>query len=229
MKKKLKDELDNRNTIEEYICSNCERRYSTFDALRLISMKDDSFHCEKCDGKLVAESDMLAAEEMGDADNNARRRRREKLKDMLLKIEVQLKPLMDQLARVKDLPALNSEVSKHGKLQMQKLVVLLTVILMLVIPPKLLKDNGMEGRQCHFLVRQRLKLLYQDAFVKAYYTALAERQREQEAATREMQNEEGHNMMPSIISNGVSAAPSDRHVGMKSKREDDGDDDIEWD
>ncbi|KAK1273942.1 hypothetical protein QJS04_geneDACA024170 [Acorus gramineus] len=98
---------------------------------------------------------MLAAEEMGDADNNARRRRREKLKDMLLKIE--------------------------------------------------------------------------DAFVKAYYTALAERQREQEAATREMQNEEGHNMMPSIISNGVSAAPSDRHVGMKSKREDDGDDDIEWD
>ncbi|KAK1297089.1 hypothetical protein QJS10_CPB15g00412 [Acorus calamus] len=43
-----------------------------------------------------------------------------------------------------------------------------------------------------------------------------------------MQNEEGHNMMPSIISNGVSAAPSDRRVGMKSKREDDGDDDIEW-
>ncbi|KAK1311924.1 hypothetical protein QJS10_CPA07g00642 [Acorus calamus] len=58
--------------------------------------------------------------------------------------------------------------------------------------------------------------------------ALAERQGEQEAATREMQNEEGHNMMPSIISNRVSAAPSDRRVGLKSKREDDGDDDIEW-
>ncbi|KAK1296547.1 hypothetical protein QJS10_CPB15g00437 [Acorus calamus] len=62
-------------------------RYSSFDVLRLLSTKDDSFHCEKCDGKLVAGSDKLAAEEMGDADNNARRRCREKLKDMLQKIE----------------------------------------------------------------------------------------------------------------------------------------------
>lgn len=28
MKKKLKDELDSRNTIQEYICPNCGRRYS---------------------------------------------------------------------------------------------------------------------------------------------------------------------------------------------------------
>ncbi|KAK1314143.1 hypothetical protein QJS10_CPA06g02182 [Acorus calamus] len=298
MKKKLKDELDNRNTIQEYICPNCERRYSAFDALRLISMKDDSFHCEKCDGELVAESDKLAAEEMGDADDNARRRRREKLKDMLQKIEVQLKPLMDQLSRVKDLPAPefgslqaweaanvkagrasngDSDVGDSSKtsqgqgyggtpmpfLGETKVEVALSGVevkeedskpsantSLKVIPPWMIKQ-GMKlteeqrGEAKHeSMMDNSLELTgpiddkkpevdddeknIQDAFVKAYYTALAERQREQEAATREMQNEDGHNMMPSVISNGVSAAPSDRRVGMKSKREDDGDDDIEW-
>lgn len=112
MKKKLKDELENRNTIQEYICPGCGRRYSAFDALRLISPNDENFHCENCNGELVAESDKLAAEEMGDGDDNARRRRREKLKDMLQKIEVQLKPLVDQLTRVKDLA-----VPEFGTLQ----------------------------------------------------------------------------------------------------------------
>lgn len=63
-------------------------RYNALDALRLISPNDEFFHCEKCNSELVAESDKLAAEEMGDGDDNARRRRREKLKDMLQKMEV---------------------------------------------------------------------------------------------------------------------------------------------
>ncbi|XP_020594985.1 transcription initiation factor IIE subunit alpha-like, partial [Phalaenopsis equestris] len=87
MKKKLKDELDSRNTIQQYICPNCGRRYSAFDALQLVSMTDEYFHCESCNGELIAESDKLAADEMGDGDDNARRRRREKLKDMLQKME----------------------------------------------------------------------------------------------------------------------------------------------
>lgn len=103
MKKKLKDELDSRNTIQQYICPNCGKRYSAFDALQLVSMIDEYFHCENCNGELIAESDKLAAEEMGDGDDNARRRRREKLRDMLQKMEEQLKPLITQLARVKDL------------------------------------------------------------------------------------------------------------------------------
>ncbi|XP_062146522.1 uncharacterized protein LOC133854364 [Alnus glutinosa] len=112
MKKKLKDELDNKNTVQEYICPNCGKRYTALDALRLVSMDDDYFHCESCNGELVAESDKLASQEGGDGDDNARRRRREKLKDMLQKMEVQLKPLMDQLSRVKDLP-----VPEFGSLQ----------------------------------------------------------------------------------------------------------------
>ncbi|KAG6528154.1 hypothetical protein ZIOFF_010303 [Zingiber officinale] len=112
MKKKIKDELDSRNTIQEYICPNCGRRYSAFDALQLVSLTDEYFHCENCNGELVAESDKLAAEEMGDGDDNARKRRREKLKDMLQKMEEQLKPLAVQIARVKDLP-----VPEFGSLQ----------------------------------------------------------------------------------------------------------------
>ncbi|XP_066385671.1 transcription initiation factor IIE subunit alpha-like [Miscanthus floridulus] len=105
MKKKLKDELDSRNTIQHYICPSCNKRYSAFDALQLVSYTDEYFHCETCNGELVAESDKLASEEMGDGDDNVRKRRREKLKDMQQRIEEQLKPLVAQLDRVKNLPA----------------------------------------------------------------------------------------------------------------------------
>ncbi|XP_073044000.1 uncharacterized protein [Primulina eburnea] len=104
MKKKLKDELESKNTVQEYICPNCSKRYTALDALRLITPYDEYFHCESCNGVLVAESDKLAAQESGDGDDNARRRRHEKLKDMLTNMEDQLKPLIDQLGRVKDLP-----------------------------------------------------------------------------------------------------------------------------
>ncbi|CAM6106125.1 unnamed protein product [Calypogeia fissa] len=106
-KKKIKDELEDRNTIQEYICpsATCGRRYSALDASRLINIYDGNFHCEVCDQELVAESDKLAAAELGDGDgeDNARRRRREKLKELYEKLEKQLKPLSDQLTRVKDL------------------------------------------------------------------------------------------------------------------------------
>ncbi|KAL1216534.1 hypothetical protein V5N11_030175 [Cardamine amara subsp. amara] len=112
IKKKLKDELEDNNTVQEYVCPNCQRKYNALDALRLISMEDDSFHCENCNGELVVECNKLTSEELVDGDDNARRRRREKLKDMLQKMEVQLKPLMDQINRVKDLP-----VPEFGSLQ----------------------------------------------------------------------------------------------------------------
>ncbi|WJX36652.1 hypothetical protein P8452_24508 [Trifolium repens] len=113
MKHKLKDELENKNSIREYICTNCGNRYNSLDVLGLLSSEDGDFLCERCNGTLV-ESDQLAAQEGGDGDGdeNARRRRREKLKDMLQKMEVQLEPLIDQLGRVKDLP-----IPEFGSLQ----------------------------------------------------------------------------------------------------------------
>ena len=63
-------------------------RYNALDALRFVSFEDEDFHCESCNGRLEVESDKIAAQERGDGDDNARRRRREKLKDMLQKMEV---------------------------------------------------------------------------------------------------------------------------------------------
>nr|AWW87405.1 GEEIIE1 protein [Tectona grandis] len=88
MKKKLKDELESKNTVQEYICPNCSKRYTALDALRLISPYDEYFHCESCNGVLVAESDKLAAQELGNGDDNASRGRHDKLKHMLTKMEV---------------------------------------------------------------------------------------------------------------------------------------------
>ncbi|CAN6238005.1 unnamed protein product [Urochloa humidicola] len=66
---------------------------------------DAYFHCESCDGELVAESDKLASDEMGDGIDNVRKRRHEKLKGILQRVDEQLKPLIVQLDRVKYLPA----------------------------------------------------------------------------------------------------------------------------
>ncbi|GBG71195.1 hypothetical protein CBR_g8498 [Chara braunii] len=93
-KRKIKDELEDRNVLQEYVCPNpsCARRYSALDALRLISLADELFHCEGCNAELVAESDKLAAAAAaeGGEDNadNARRKRRELLKEMLHKLEL---------------------------------------------------------------------------------------------------------------------------------------------
>ncbi|KAL6655210.1 hypothetical protein ACP70R_006036 [Stipagrostis hirtigluma subsp. patula] len=109
MEKKLKDELDGGSTIQHYICPGCNKRYSAFDALQLVSYTDECFHCEACDGELVAEGDGLASGGTGGGgggdDDGARKRRREKLQDMQRRMEEQLKPLVLQLERVKGLPA----------------------------------------------------------------------------------------------------------------------------
>ncbi|CAM8936256.1 unnamed protein product [Rhodiola kirilowii] len=111
MRKKLKDEVDKKNTVQEYICPNCSKRYSDFDAPRLISFVTGCFHCENCNHELVKEADKFAVPEVGEGDDTARRRH-EKLNGMLERMNVQLKPLMEQLNRVKDLG-----VPEFGNLQ----------------------------------------------------------------------------------------------------------------
>lgn len=296
MKKKLKDELDSRNTIQEYICPNCGRRFSAFDALQLWSQNDEYFHCENCNSELVAESDKLAAEEMGDGDDNARRRRREKLKDMLQKMEEQLKPLTLQLARVKDLPvpefgtlqawearanavarmngdsnANDSSKSSQGAgyggtpmpfLGETKVEVALAgaeakeestatdakSASMKVLPPWMIKQGMNLTKEQRGEVKMEQKIdeisqpvdekkpkaeaedekSIQDEYLKAYYAALVKRQEEQAAASSRMQQEDDSSASTSYLPNGISEAPSERQIGMKAKREDDDNDDIDW-
>ncbi|KAI4324632.1 hypothetical protein MLD38_030102 [Melastoma candidum] len=289
MKKKLKDELEDKNTVQEYVCPNCRRRYTALDALQLISMEDEYFHCESCNGELVAESDKLDSQDVGDGDDNARRRRREKLKDMLQKMEVQLKPLIDQLNRVKDLPipdfgnllAWEARASAAGRgmagdggandaLKSQgyggtpmpflgdtKVEVAFAGlegkdedvkpesanVSQKVLPPWMIKQ-GMtltkeqrgevkDGQKMDStstssqlsddkksIVEEDDKKTLQDEYVKAYYATLLEKQRE---AAKKQEELSAMN-----AANGVSNSPP-RHVGMKSKREDDeAAEDVDW-
>ncbi|XP_062119953.1 uncharacterized protein LOC133834375 [Humulus lupulus] len=294
MKKKLKDELEDKNTVQEYICPNCNRRYTALDALRLISMMDEYFHCEICDGELVAESDKLVAQEGGDGDDNARRRRREKLKDMLQKMEVQLKPLMEQLARVKDLPVpefgtllawelrasaaarangdangndpSKSSQSGYGGTPMPffgetKVEVAFSGpegngegikseadnTSLKVLPPWMIKQGmNLTKEQRGGEVKQETKMdggfstaetsddkksiienddkkIFQDEYVKAYYAALLEKQKELEAATKLQEELSNAQML-----NGESSTSTSRQVGMKSKRAKDEGEEVEW-
>ncbi|KAL3512293.1 hypothetical protein ACH5RR_025010 [Cinchona calisaya] len=295
MKKMLKDELDNKNTVQEYICPNCGKRYNALDAPQLVSMEDEYFHCEVCNGELVAESEKLTAQEMGDGDENARRRRRDKLEDMLKKQEAQLKPLTDQLNRVKDLPvpefgnlqawearanaaarAANGDLNGNDPSKSSlglgfggtpmpfvgetKVEVAFSGIEekgeniksesanapMKVLPPWMIKQGMNLTKEQRGEAKEEAKMdgssapsgsvdekksatesvdvkSIQDEYVKAYYAAILQRQREQEAANKEQE------LPSSSISNGAYNTSPQRQLGMKSKRDDqDEGDDVEW-
>lgn len=66
-----------------------------------------------------------------------------------------------------------------------------------------------------------LSYFWQDEYVKAYYEALFKRQREQEEAAKSLQE--------TSTTDGVDNTSTERHVGMKSKREEEDEgEDIEW-
>ncbi|KAL0873802.1 hypothetical protein Bca101_023507 [Brassica carinata] len=97
IKRKLEDELEDKYTLQKYGCPNCNRKYSALDALRLISMEDDAFHCERCNGVLVVEcNNKLSSKEVVDGVDNVKSRQRQRLQFA--------EALMDQINRVKDLP-----------------------------------------------------------------------------------------------------------------------------
>lgn len=66
--------------------------------------------------------------------------------------------------------------------------------------------------------------MLQDEYVKAYYAALLEKQKELEAATKQQEELSNAQML-----NGESSTSTSRQVGVKSKRADDeGEEDVEW-
>ncbi|WJX30668.1 hypothetical protein P8452_19180 [Trifolium repens] len=209
MKHKLKDELENKNTIREYLCTNCGNRYNSLDVLGLLSSEDGDFLCERCNGTLV-ESDQLAAQEGGDGDGdeNARRRRREKLKDMLQKMEVQLKPLIDQLGRVKDLP-----IPEFGSLQAWEAR---------ASAAGRAANGDNAGDSKSHLGYNGAPMPYsgdtKDEYIKAYYAALLKKQHELEEAAK---------TQDANAADDPSSSTSIREVGRKSKREED-DDGTKW-
>ncbi|GKD36161.1 transcription initiation factor IIE subunit alpha, partial [Tanacetum coccineum] len=274
MRKKLKDELDNKNTVQEYVCPKCGKRYNALDAVRLISFEDDAFHCESCNTELVAESDKLASQDIGDGDDNARRRRREKLRDLLQKLEVELKPLTDILHTVKDLEApdygtlqawelrasavaraSNSETnandsSRNGMSGTPMLFLGETKIEVAFsgaeekqiksesaplkkLPPWMIKEGMKLTNEQRGVVMQesntdrtssmddkkdeKMSIGQEEEYLKAYYEALLQQQRVQEATNITED--------PSIDNFPTDADPSN---SRKRQRDDDEENDVEW-
>lgn len=63
----------------------------------------------------------------------------------------------------------------------------------------------------------------QDEYVKAYYAAILKKQQELEEAAKGQQE-----LSSTEVTENVANTNSSRQVGMKAKREEDEDDDIEW-
>ncbi|KAG7621186.1 Transcription factor TFE/TFIIEalpha HTH domain [Arabidopsis suecica] len=289
LKKKFKDELEDRNTVQEYGCPNCKRKYNALDALRLISMEDDSFHCENCNGELVMECNKLISEEVVDRGDNARRRQREKVKVWLQDLEGELKPLMELINRVKDLPfpafepfpAWEARAAKaarengdfnpddpsrslggYGSTPMPFLGETKVEVnlgegnedvtstggdsSLKMLPPwmikqgmKLTEEQRGEMRQEANVDGEAAKLSddkksvlengddnkdLKDEYLKAYYAAIMEQQKL--AAKLNQQESAGESTTTDIES---ATTSSDRQVGMKSKREDEEEDeDVDW-
>uniref|UniRef100_A0A804PBY1 HTH TFE/IIEalpha-type domain-containing protein n=1 Tax=Zea mays TaxID=4577 RepID=A0A804PBY1_MAIZE len=252
MKKKLKDELDSRNTIQHYICPSCNKRYSAFDALQL---------------------------EMGDGDDNVRKRRREKLKDMQQRIEEQLKPLVAQLDRVKNLPAPEfgslqtwerahigafaigdpaaADSSRNSQGQygtpmpyLGQTKVEVDILSdgekegaesgkdgseLKVIPPWMIKDgmNLTKEQRGEKIESQKLEKseakddkkqdLKDDQSVQEEYIKAY-----YEALRKKQEEEEAKNRMQQEGKISVPDSQTERQVGKKYKRDDDDDEDIEW-
>eukprot|EP00899_Mesostigma_viride_P002271 jgi/Mesvir1/12044/Mv00330-RA.1 len=110
MRQRLVDDLDENNVCQEYICpkAGCGRRYTALDAPRLIDPRDLLFHCEECQHELELKQGEV---ELGDAVDGVatdaasalarQRQRKAVLKDLLRRMDIQLKPIMDQLERTK--------------------------------------------------------------------------------------------------------------------------------
>ncbi|KMZ74042.1 putative Transcription initiation factor iie, alpha subunit [Zostera marina] len=94
MIKKIEDELANKITIQDlkYICPNCNRNYSFLDASYLVSSSGQYFECELCKTELIKKWE-----------NENTRNKHQKLREMLQKIQIQLKPLLQQIDIMKDL------------------------------------------------------------------------------------------------------------------------------
>ncbi|CDP11797.1 unnamed protein product [Coffea canephora] len=104
IEKKLEGQLNNKNRIQEYKCSNpnCGKMYTALNAQELASLvlDDECFRCEFCNGEVV--------EDMADEEGGAYKNLFYNyilLKINYTKMELQLWPMIDQVNTVKDLPA----------------------------------------------------------------------------------------------------------------------------
>ncbi|KAL4430030.1 hypothetical protein ABPG77_004400 [Micractinium sp. CCAP 211/92] len=107
MRAVLRKHLGEGEDVQEYLCRRCGATYTSLDAVRLLDPMTGAFRCEECKAELEANVDAagLSGAGAGAAGPAASRQQLQAYaKRMMEKMEQQLRPILDQIERLKDVP-----------------------------------------------------------------------------------------------------------------------------
>ncbi|EFN56571.1 hypothetical protein CHLNCDRAFT_51546 [Chlorella variabilis] len=102
MREVLKKHMGHGEDVAEYLCRRCGATYTSLDAVRLLDHATGAFLCEECHAELDA--NIEAAGLGGSSGAASRQQLQQYAKRMLEKMETQLRPILDQLEKLKDVP-----------------------------------------------------------------------------------------------------------------------------
>ena len=108
----LKHQVEGADALQRYICPRCGAQYSSLDAMSLLDVATGAFLCEECQGELQEHIEGPAGAAAAGTSKGAnaastttsRRERQTYFKDLLARVEGQLKPMAEQLEKLKDVP-----------------------------------------------------------------------------------------------------------------------------
>lgn len=99
----LRKQVEGMEVLQQYICPRCGAQFSSLDAMALLDPMAGVFRCEHCQGELIEHVEGPGA--AGAAGVASRRERQAYFKDLLGRLEAQLKPIVEQLEKLRDVPA----------------------------------------------------------------------------------------------------------------------------
>lgn len=107
MRAVLRKHMGEGEDVQEYLCRRCGATYTSLDAIRLLDPMTGAFRCEECKAELEANVDAagLSGAGAGAAGPAASRQQLQAYANrMMEKMEQQLRPILDQIERLKDVP-----------------------------------------------------------------------------------------------------------------------------
>jgi len=98
----LKKQIEGADAVQQYICPRCGAKFSSLDAISLLDPITGIFRCEECNGELTEHIEGPSQGGSGPAGAASRRERQSYFKDLSNRVEIQLKPLVEQLEKVRN-------------------------------------------------------------------------------------------------------------------------------
>ncbi|CAL5228299.1 g11405 [Coccomyxa viridis] len=113
LRKLMKDRVQNSQPVLEYTCPKCGATYTTLQASALIDFRDGQFHCEHCQTVLIT----AEAFDGTQSSQSARRERLKAMKELQVRMEKELAPLLACVEEVKKKVASEKRVPSYGTLK----------------------------------------------------------------------------------------------------------------